>query len=436
VDLGYASQFEGSGNYSAASSSYASAAARLPWNRSLWEQAAEMAQLGNDPENAFIFLKKAAELNALSPQGWVSLGKKYQLSGEISEAMAAWGHAFPLTEAYALLAGSHQQAAEFQDAKQDWLAAIKQDPQNAILHYRLGLLFMATAPEDALFELMQAAQLDPSLDPTVQALRIALNKAFITEDRGSWSMVSGQALGALGEWDLAAEAFRQAIIQHAGDADAWVWLGEAEQMKGQDGWPAIEKALALDPGSATVQGLYGMYLLRQGESDAGLAVFQKAALLAPEDPAWQIGLGSASVVTGDLVAAYGYFSKAVELEPENASTWRALVSFCVNNDVKLIEIGLPGAHKLVELAPEDWTSYDLSGQAEFLLEDYQAAEIDLKKAVQLSPTQAAPALHLGLVFMETGDRISAYSYLNLALTFDPAGDYGWQAKRLLEQYFP
>ena len=97
---------------------------------------------------------------------------------------------------------------------------------------------------------------------------------------------------------------------------------------------------------------------------------------------------------------------------------------------------MPAARKLVGLAPDDWQSYDLAGQAEFLLEDYPAAETYLKKAVQLSPTQAAPALHLGLVYMQAGDRSPAYAYLNLARTFDPNGPFGWQAGRLLEQYFP
>jgi len=60
----------------------------------------------------------------------------------------------------------------------------------------------------------------------------------------------------------------------------------------------------------------------------------------------------------------------------------------------------------------------------------------LKKAVQMGSAQAAPALHLGLVYMQTGDRSSAYSYLNLARTFDPNGPYGWQAGRLLEEYIP
>jgi Flp pilus assembly protein TadD len=91
---------------------------------------------------------------------------------------------------------------------------------------------------------------------------------------------------------------------------------------------------------------------------------------------------------------------------------------------------------LIELAPDDWQSYDLAGTAEFLLEDYPAAEVHLKKASSLAPTEASPAFHLGLVYMQTGDRAQALSFLTLAQTLAPESAFGLQAGRLLERYFP
>ena len=149
-----------------------------------------------------------------------------------------------------------------------------------------------------------------------------------------------------------------------------------------------------------------------------------------------MALGSASEQTGDLVAAYEYYVHAVELAPDDASTWKALVAFSVNNEVDVDITGMPAARKLVGLAGDDWQSYDLAGQAEFALENFPAAIIYINKAIQMSPTQAAPALHLALVYLQTGEREQAYSYLSLAKTFDPNGPLGWQAGRLLEQYFP
>ncbi|MCX6034634.1 MAG: tetratricopeptide repeat protein, partial [Chloroflexi bacterium] len=360
--------------------------------------------------------------------------------GDLLRAISIWEEALrqdnTVPWVHSHLADGYKRAGNYAGAIQEWKAFLDVYPDYAWTHYHLGLLLMATTPEEALPELMQAAQLDSQLEPTVQGLRTALNTALLSDDRAAHFLVSGRALGALGEWDLAAEAFRNAIAVRSNYAEAWVWLGEARQQQGQDGSLEIEQALIFGPESAMVQGLYGMYLERQGEPEAALAAFHKAADLEPEDPGWQLALGSAYEQTGDMVAAYGYYFQAVELGPADASTWRALAAFSVTYDVDVDVTGLPAARKLVGLAPDDWQSYDLAGQAEFLLEDYTAAEMYLKKAVQMGSTQAAPALHLGLVYMQTGDRSSAYSYLNLARTFDPNGPYGWQAGRLLEEYIP
>jgi tetratricopeptide (TPR) repeat protein len=436
LDLRSANRYDVEGNRAAAAQAYASAAARIPWMPSLWEKAGVKAMEDGDVENAIAFLNKAVERHAISERGWLTLGMAFQKRGELSLAVKAWEQALPLAQAYNDLASAQRSMGDFAAAIEYWRASIALEPGNASAHYTLGLLLAATTPEQALPELMQAVNLSPDLDIPVQSLRSALNTAFLSDDRAYQFLVSGRALGALGEWDLAVEAFRNAIAKRFNYAEAWAWLGEAKQQQGQDGGLEIEQALTFGPQSAMVQGLYGMYLQHQGQPEAALAAFQKAADLEPEDPGWQMALGSASEQTGDLVAAYEYYFRAVELAPADASTWRALVAFSVTNDVAVEGTGLPAANKLVGLAPEDWQSYDLAGQAEFLLEDYTAAEIYLKRAVQMSPIQAAPALHLGLVYMQTGDRNSAYSYLNLARTFDPNGPYGWQAGRLLEQYFP
>jgi predicted Zn-dependent protease len=126
----------------------------------------------------------------------------------------------------------------------------------------------------------------------------------------------------------------------------------------------------------------------------------------------------------------------VELAPEDASTLKALVMFSVNNSVDVELTGLPAALKLVALAPDDWQSFDLVGEAEASIGNNAEAAIYLEKAVKMDPSEAAPALHLGLVYLQTSERTSAYNYLTIAKTLDPDGPLGWQAGRLLEQYFP
>jgi len=284
---------------------------------------------------------------------------------------------------------------------------------------------------------MRAAQINPKLDPSVQSLRSALNAASLADNSAYELLVSGRALGALGNWELAAEAFRNAIAVQADYAEAWAWLGEAKQQQGQDGSVEIKKALAFQPDSAMVESLYALYLQRQKQPIQALAAMQKAAALEPADPGWQMALGEAYELTGDLVSALKYYQSATNLAPNEPSFWRALAEFSLRNNLDLAGTGLPAARRLVELAKTDWRSDDIAGQILLETNDTVGAEALLKKAIELDPTQAAPFLHLGLLYMQTGDRTAAFSYLNQAKSgFDPDGSISWQASRLLEQYFP
>lgn len=433
--LRLARQLEAAGEDAPAARAYAAAASRLPLS-GLWEKAGIHSLQAGDAMEALQFLNRAQRQSSLSPEGWYVMGIARQAGGDLAGAMQAWEGALPHARAEAALASAHRYLGNYSLAMDHWRAVLALEPGNALAHYSLGLLLMTSTPGQALGELMAAALADPALDPTVQGLRTTLNTALLSPDLATHLLGSGKALSVLGEWDLADQAFRNALLLRGDSAEAWAWLSEAEQHLGRDGGAQIIEAARLDSHSALVQGLYGLYLQRHGNAPAALARFQWAAGLEPDDPGWQIALGSASEQNGDLVTAYEYYFHAVELSPRDPSTWQALAAFCVNNDVDANTTGLAAARKLIGLAPENWQAFDLAGQAEFLQEEYSAAAVYLQKATRLDPTQAAPALHLALVYLQWGDASSAYSYLSLARTLDPQGSLGWQAGRLLEQYFP
>jgi tetratricopeptide (TPR) repeat protein len=436
LDLRSAIQLDAAGDKAKAAQAYATAAERLPWMPNLWEIAGMKALDSGGVEQAITFFNRGAENNALTPSGWLALGSAYQQQGKVAEAIEAWKHALPLARADGYLAAAERSEGNFSAAIDYWKANIELEPENCAAHYSLGVLLAAIDPKLANPELIMAADLCPALEAQVQSLRTALNAAFLSDDIGYQFLVSGQALGAQGEWDLAAEAFRNATIVRPDYGEAWAWLAQAKQQQGQDGSLEIGQAITFSPNSAMVQGLYGMFLQREGQPVDALEAFHKAADLEPGNPAWQMALGSATEQTGDLVKAFEFYIHAVELAPEDASTLKALVMFSVNNSVDVELTGLPASLKLVALAPDDWQSFDLTGEAEASVGNNAEAAIYLEKAIKMGPSEAAPALHLGLVYLQTGERISAYNYLSIAKTLDPSGPLGWQARRLLEQYFP
>jgi tetratricopeptide (TPR) repeat protein len=440
LDIRKARQFDAAGNYILAASAYSTAALRLPWEPSLWEKAGQAYLNGKDYSQAEHSYEDAALQRALSPDGYLGYGDTEFALGNPALAVDLWNKLLDKAGAPSILlpriARGYQDLALYPDEINTWQKYLVQQPGDAAAHYRLGLLLAATSPADALPELMRAAQLNPSLDPPVESLRSALNTAFLSDNRAYQLMVSGRALGAVGNWSLAAEAFQNAIDLRADYAEAWAWLGEAKQQQGQDGSLEIKRAVALNPNSAMVESLYGLYLQRQKQPKQALAAIQKAAALEPGNPGWQMALGEAYEETGDLVTALQYYQSATELSPNEAAFWRALAEFSLRNNLDLAGTGLPAARKLVELDNKDWQADDIAGQILLDTNDPVGAEALLKKAVQLDPSQATPYLHLGLLYMETGDRAVAFSNLNQAKILDPDGPNGWQASRLLAQYFP
>jgi tetratricopeptide (TPR) repeat protein len=419
---------------------YTSAAERIPWRPDLYEQAAFSFQAGEDYPTAEKYFRLALQHHALTPNGWLEWGRAVLAQGNVSRAVSIWDEALqqpdPDAWVHSDLADALQMLGNYNGAVREWQAFIRTNPDYDWAHYHLGLLLMSVSPGNALPELMLAAQLNPNLEKPIQTLRTALNTAFLSDDRAYQFLVSGQALAAIGKWDLAANAFSNALAENQDYPVAWAWLGQAKHQLGQEADAEFTKALSLDPESAMVQGLYGLYLQGLGKIPAALAAFQNAARIEPKNAGWQMALGGAFEQTGDLISAFSYYSSAASLAPGDPSTWKVLASFCINNDVDVASTGLVAAHKLIDLAPGDWQSYDLAGQAAFMTGEYPAAETYLNKAISLAPTQAPPVLHLALVYIQAGAPSMAYSYLILAKTFDPQGSYGIQAERLLEQYNP
>ena len=440
LDIRQARRLEAAGNYSAAGAAYAGAAARVPWLPALWEKAGKAYLNGKDYKHAETAYELADQRKALSPNGTMGWGDSEFALGNAGGALALWKQLTDKAVNPSLLlpriAHAYRDLRLYSDEMQAWQKYLAYQPGDAAAHYRLGLLLATTAPAEALPELMQAVRIDAALDPSVESLRSALNSATISDDRAYELLVSGRALGALGYWNLAAEAFRNAIAVRADYAEAWAWLGEAKQQQGQDGSNEVKRALAFNPNSAMVESLYGLTLQRQKQPMQALAAIQKAAALEPGNPGWQMALGEAYEETGDLVKALEYYQNATQLAPNEPTFWRALAEFSLRNNLDLAGIGLPAARRLVELDNTDWQSDDIAGQILLETDDLVGAEVLLRKAIALDPTQAAPFLHLGLLYMQTGDRTAALANLNQAKAFDPDGSIGWQANRLLEQYFP
>jgi tetratricopeptide (TPR) repeat protein len=234
------------------------------------------------------------------------------------------------------------------------------------------------------------------------------------------------------EWELANAAFEEAVKLDGNNAEAWAWLGEADQKSaGSEALSYLDRALELDPNSSVVRGLRGLYFQRVGNHRQALSEYQSAAKLEPENPAWYVSIGEEFAMVGDLILALDAYQFAAALVPEDASYWRLLAEFCARNRVHIRDVGLPAAQTVVRLAPDDPQALDLLGWMLVLDERYYEAERLLNQALERDPGLASAHYHLALLYLQTNDLAAMQNQLILARDLGSA-----EAETLLEQYFP
>lgn len=424
-----------SSTYVEAAEHYQRAAQRIPWRADLYELSGHTYYYAKDYVQADAAYQKASDRHAISPEGWVAWGDVNYLRDDRQRATEIWELALQQENVsehlYSRLAEMYQSQGELTKATETLQKYVSAHPEDASAHYRLGLLLSLSEPDSALTELLSASQLDPQFDSAVQTLRTTLNLAALDDSASKRSMTIGRGLGLVGEWQLAQTAFEEAVRSDDQNAEAWAWMGEANQQMGEQGDEPLDQAFQLDPDSAIVRGLRGLYYQRTGNFREALTEFQRASQLDPENGMWYVSIGESHAKLGDLIDALAAYQKATTLAPEDPGYWRLLAIFCAQNNVNVRDVGVPAAQKAVVLAGDDPASLDVLGWLLTLDARYEEASRMLARALEIDPAFSSAHLHLGMLYMQINDRASAYEHLV------QARDLGNQeAELILKHYFP
>jgi len=416
---------------------YQAAAQRIPWRSDLYELSGHAYYYAKDYTQADAAYQKAFDHHTFSPEGWVAWGDVNYLNNNPQRATEIWKQALeqknPSDHLYSRLAEIYQSNGDYPKAAEYLEKYVSTYPDDASAHYRLGLLLALSDPNRALSELKHASRLDPQFDPAVQILRTALNLVSSNDSDSDRLVIIGRGLGLVNEWKLAHAAFESAVEMDEKNAEAWAWLGEANQQTGQleEGNAELDRALALNPNLSTVRGLRGLYFQRIGNFRQALAEFQVAAALEPKNPTWFVSIGESHAKLGDLIRALQAYQTAATLAPEDPSYWRLLAIFCAQNNVNIKDVGVPAAQKAVVLSKADVSSLDVLGWALILADRYDDARRTLIRALESDSQNASVHLHLGMLYLQTNDRASAYDHLIKARDLGSS-----EAEILLNQYFP
>ena len=302
------------------------------------------------------------------------------------------------------------------------------------LSYEQGLELAATDPlaalplfEEIAFSSHPMAESARALAQAIQSGRLAKNPAYLLT-------VSGQALGAIGEWKLAQEALLNALQLEPEYAEAWAYLGEAQQQNGEDGYPALQRALDLDPKSLSALLFTALYWQRQQNYLRAELLFHRAALMEPENAPIKVQWGQNSMLAGDVSDAREHFEKAAELSPDDLEIWVYVARYCVDAELFVGELGLPAALRVVRDQPDNAEARVLVGRAYLAMGNKVAAKVYLEQAVNLHPEYMPAHYYFGLFLLADEENEQAFVHLNQVIELAPGSREAELAGELIVRY--
>ncbi len=412
-----------------------------PWRGETWEQIGVLQKNAGQMDLAVKAYEQADQLRALSVEGQDDLIQLYQKQGNRAAAISLIRKQ---VETGKMGLETYEQVTRLQIASGDRGGALltlqnwrQHQPESARVRYLQGVLMMEEDPQQAVSLLLEASQRDPNLAEQVGKLRSAANHLADEPDSTDRMMVLGQVFSEVEEWHLAIPFLKQAVQVWPEDGEAWALLAEVQQRVGESGWESMQQAVKLAPQSPTVQAFAALYWRRQGRPDIALTYLAAIINQYPDQAAWHVEMGNTLADLGNLQFALDHYQAAVDLDADNADYWRALAVFCLRYNMDVEGVGVTAARQAVFLAPNQAAALDVMGWSLMALEDMDAAERFLLRALEQDEKYSPALLHLGQLYLEKNDQELAYLYLLQAAHHAQTDAISaGQAQRLLDQYFP
>jgi len=137
---------------------------------------------------------------------------------------------------------------------------------------------------------------------------------------GTHALLKGKQLLDAGDYSDAANEFKAATEEMTTNAEAWNYLGVAQQHAGQldEAAKAYQRALELDRDLMEAHYNLGCLWMEEEKPDRAVNEFTAYTLRKVNEPAGWLKLGLAQLHTRDLLSAEKSFSTALYLSPNNA----------------------------------------------------------------------------------------------------------------------
>lgn len=305
----------------------------------------------------------------------------------------------------------------WEGAEHSYLNAIRVEPNNALLHYKLGKVLIEQGRYvDAEAEIRLALRLN-SDDPSAyvalslvhlhhkdwQEFELCLREVLrLQPDNAGWHHLFAQAISHQKQNHDAApkiEAeYREAVRLDPDNPQWYFYLGAVvnNQNRFAEAEAILREGLRLDPDDDQLHAALGATLNNQGTYGEAETELRKACELDPRNPTWHQLLGKFLSNQGKSKEAVDVLRTAVHLAPKDAQTRFSLAQTL--HTIGEVNDAIAEFREAVRLDPHnaDW-HYRLGR----ILSDYELvheAQAEFQEAIRLDPSKAEYHAYLGLLF--------------------------------------
>jgi tetratricopeptide (TPR) repeat protein len=277
------------------------------------------------------------------------------------------------------LAVAQYKLGRFNDAIDSFNRAFRMDPQIRKKPYRLHEFVRSNGRAERWNEALAAARELAALDP----------KQPIAWDELGWAYEN------LGQFSEAIDAFRRAVELGSTDDGVFLRLGHAYQSQGD--WKmaaeSYQRGLERSPNDAELQGRAALATMASGDTDKGIRLVERALELDPNNFSLLMCLGVGCERLKMVPRAAEVFERAAMLHPEDTESRSHLVS-CYAAQNRFEEAYKLG-RECVRRAPDDALAHASLTYAFVAGKRYEEAIEIGRRTLELEPDQFETQVNIG-----------------------------------------
>lgn len=190
------------------------------------------------------------------------------------------------------------------------------------------------------------------------------------------------------------------------------------KMQSTSGQPQAKQEPAADESPAMKEAKSGLSLLQEGKTDEAIQAFEKAVALEPSSATIHYNLGAAYERKDNPEKARVHFQEAVKLKPDFGEAYLALGNGYLSQR-KFDTPAIEALTKATELLPDNYDAFYNLGVCYANSGKYTEAETAYRKAVSINPKEPVAHYQLAMALLGQSKNGEAKAEFNKYLELNP-----------------